>query len=206
MEIYSVFDPEFAEYGKVLEGYDTSELIDAMNKIALPDDGVSYEPWIYSLERCAIMADLKTNAYGGMPIELGMCWGRNRTLNCLEYHRGSELNIGASEFILLVAKMEKIIDGKLNTKDVMAFKAPAGAVVQVYETTLHYAPCQTSDEGFRVAIVLPRETNTDMEKIEVKNTEDKMLWARNKWLLAHPDSAEAKQGAYIGLKGENITV
>ena len=45
-----------------------------------------------------------------------------------------------------------------------------------------------------------------MEKIEVKNTEDKMLWARNKWLLAHPDSAEAKQGAYIGLKGENITV
>ncbi len=102
--------------------------------------------------------------------------------------------------------MEKIIDGKLNTKDVMAFKAPAGAVVQVYETTLHYAPCQTSDEGFRVAIVLPRETNTDMEKIEVKNTEDKMLWARNKWLLAHPDSAEAKQGAYIGLKGENITV
>lgn len=33
-----------------------------------------------------------------------------------------------------------------------------------------------------------------------------MLWACNKWLLAHSDSAEARQGAHIGLSGENIDV
>ena len=206
MNIYSVSDPEFAEYGKVLEGYDTSELIAAMNNIAMPAEGVAYEPWIDSLEKCGIFAELGTNAYGGMPVELGMCWGHNKALNCLEYHRDSELNIGASDFILLLAKAENIKDGVLDTADVKAFRAPAGAVVEVYETSLHYAPCQTEDGGFRVAVVLPRGTNTDIERPAAKNTEDKMLWAKNKWLLAHPDSAEAKQGAYIGLKGENLTV
>ena len=205
MKIYSVYDPEFAGYGKVLEGYDTSELMRAMDEIALPE-GVAYEPWIDSLEKCAIMKELETNAYGGMPIELGMCWGHNRYLNCFEYHRSSELNIGSTDYILLVVKQERIIDGMIDTKDVVAFRAPAGAVVEVYATTLHYAPCQTDDNGFRVAIVLPRMTNTDIDKVEPKNAEDKMLWARNKWLLAHPDTAEARQGAYVGLKGENISV
>ena len=206
MQIYSVFDPEFAEFGKVLEGYDTKELIDAMNKVEMPAEGVDYKPWIDSLEACGIFKELGDNAFGGMPIELGMCWGHNVSLNCLEYHRNSELNIGANDFVLLLAKMEKIVDGVLDTADVMAFKAPAGAVVEVYETSLHYAPCQVEDAGFRVAIVLPRNTNTDFEKVSEKNLEDKMLWARNKWLLAHPDSSEASQGAYIGLKGENISI
>ena len=33
MKIYSVSDPEFAEFGKVLKGYDTTELLAAMDKI-----------------------------------------------------------------------------------------------------------------------------------------------------------------------------
>ena len=206
MKIYSVNDPEFREFGKVLEGYDTKELIAAMNAVEMPADGVAYEPWIDSLEKCGIFKSLENNAFGGMPIELGMCWGHNKSLNCLEYHRNSEINIGADDFILLLAKQEKIIEGVLDTADVKAFRAPAGAVVEVYATSLHYAPCQTADGGFRVAIVLPRNTNTDLPKGEIIDAEDKTLWARNKWLLAHADSAEAKQGAYVGLKGENITI
>ena len=206
MKIYSVNDPEFREFGKVLEGYDTKELIAAMNAVEMPAEGVAYEPWIDSLEKCGIFTKLENNAFGGMPIELGMCWGHNKALHCLEYHRNSEINIGADDFILLLAKQEKIIDGVLDTADVKAFRAPAGAVVEVYATSLHYAPCQTADGGFRVAIVLPRNTNTDLPKGEIIDAEDKTLWARNKWLLAHADSAEAKQGAYVGLKGENITI
>ena len=206
MTIYSVFDPEFTEYGKVLSGYDTNELIDAMNKVEMPAEGVAYEPWIDSLEACGIFKELGDNAFGGMPIELGMCWGYNKALNCLEYHRNSEINIGATDFVLLLAKQEKIIEGKLNTAEVKAFRAPAGAIVEVYATSLHYAPCMVSDEGFRVAVVLPKNTNTDFAKSEEKNLEDKMLWARNKWLIAHPDAAEAKQGAYVGLEGENVSI
>ena len=206
MKIYSVFDPEFREYGKVLTGYDTSELVEAMKKVEMPSEGVAYEPWIDSLEACKIFGELGENAFGGMPIELGMCWGYNRSLNCLEYHRNSEINIGATDFVLLLAKQEKIIDGKLDTADVVAFEAPAGAVVEVYATSLHYAPCRVNEEGFRVAVVLPRNTNTDLEKGAEKDPEDKMLWARNKWLIAHPDASEAGQGAYVGLVGENISI
>ena len=206
MKIYSVTDPEFAEFGKVLGGYDTAELTAAMKAVDMPAEGVAYEPWIDSLEKCGIFKELQENAFGGMPIELGMCWGHNKSLNCLEYHRNSEINIGVTDFVLLLAKQERIIDGVLDTADVKAFRAPAGAVVEVYATSLHYAPCQTSDDGFRVAIVLPRNTNTDLDRPAAKNNEDKMLWARNKWLLAHADSAEAKQGAYIGLKGENLSI
>ena len=108
--------------------------------------------------------------------------------------------------MLLLAKQEKIIDGKLDTADVVAFEAPAGAVVEVYATSLHYAPCRVNEEGFRVAVVLPRNTNTDLEKGAEKDPEDKMLWARNKWLIAHPDASEAGQGAYVGLVGENISI
>lgn len=206
MKIYSVSDPEFRPYGKVLTGYDTAELVAAMNAIPLPENGTAYEPAIASLEACRIFKCLSNRAYGGMPVQLGMCWGHNTKLNCLEYHRDSEINIGSGDFILLLAKMEDIVDGKLDTAKVKAFRAPAGAAVQVYETSLHYAPCQVSGEGFRVAVVLPRGTNTDKPDIKPQNDEDKWLWARNKWLLAHADSGEAAQGAYVGLVGENIDI
>ena len=206
MTIYSVFDPEFKEFGKVLEGYDTKGLIDAMNAIDMPAEGVAYEPGIASLEATDIFGPLGENAFGGMPIQLGMCWGYNKALNCLEYHRNSEINIGTTDFVLLLAKQDKITDGKLSTEDVVAFKAPAGAVVEVYATSLHYAPCMVGEDGFRVAVVLPKDTNTDIEKPAEIDFEDKLLWARNKWLIAHPDASEAKDGAYVGLVGENITI
>lgn len=204
MKIYSVYDAEFKPYGKVLSGYDTKELLAAMAAIALPESGTAYEPGIPALEACGIFAELRDGAYGGMPVQLGMCWGHNTKLNCLEYHRDSEVNIGESDFILLLAKQDEIADGKLDTGCVKAFRAPAGAVVEVYATSLHYAPCQTSEAGFRTAVVLPKGTNTERPAFAAKNDEDRMLRARNKWLLAHPESDEAGDGAWVGLTGANI--
>ena len=207
MKIYSIHDPEFKPYGKVLDGYDTAALIAAMNAIPLPESGTAYEPGIASLEACAIYGAFQNNAYGGMPIQLGMCWGRNTKLNCLEYHRDSEVNVGTGDFILLLAKQDEIADGVLDTAKVRAFRVPAGVPVEVYATTLHYAPCHVDEaEGFRVAVVLPRGTNTASPGSTPKNEEDTWLTARNKWLLAHPDSDEAKNGAYIGLQGVNIDI
>ena len=207
MIIYSIYDPEFKPYGQVLSGYDTAELVEAMNAIPLPGEGTAYEPGITSLENCSIYGEFQNNAYGGMPIQLGMCWGHNTRLNCLEYHRDSEVNVGAGDFILLLARQEEIVEGVLDTAVVKAFKVPAGVPVEVYATTLHYAPCQASKEdGFRVAVVLPRGTNTAVPGARPKNDEDTWLAARNKWLLAHPESSEASQGAHIGLKGINIDI
>ena len=207
MHIYSVTDPEFKPYGKVLEGYDTAELLAAMKEIDMPDEGTAYRPGIESLEACAIFPELRDRAYGGMPIQLGMCWGHNAKLNCLEYHRDSEVNIGTKDFILLLAKEDEIVDGVLDTSLVKAFRVPKGLPVEVYATTLHYAPCHTCPHcGFRVAVVLPKGTNTEKPAFAPKCEEDTWMTARNKWLLAHPDSKEAKKGAHIGLRGENLDI
>ncbi len=207
MHIYSVTDPEFKAYGKVLEGYDTTELDEAMKQIEMPEEGTAYKPGIESLEACGIFDEFRDRAYGGMPIQLGMCWGHNSKLNCLEYHRDSEVNVGWKDFVLLLARQEEIVDGVLDTEKVKAFRVPKGVPVEVYATTLHYAPCHTCPHcGFRVAVVLPRGTNTEKPAFEAKNEEDTWMTARNKWLLAHPDSKEAKKGAHIGLSGVNIDI
>jgi hypothetical protein len=210
MKIKSVFSKSFAKYGKVLTGYDVSDLLKKLEATNCPKDAVVYEPGEPSLEALPILKEFTDGAYGGMPIQIGYCNGFNTKLNCLEYHRGSELNIPTTDIILLVATMSDIENGKLNTKKVQAFRAPAGTIVQVYETTLHYAPCcnVTADgkvsESFHVAIVLPKDTNTAKPELKVRDFEDKLLWAKNKWLLAHPTSSEAGQGAYVGLTGKNI--
>ena len=207
MNIYSVLDKEFAPYGKVLEGYDTASLLKALDETTPLPAGVDYVMSEASLESTSLFGQLQNNAYGGMPIQLGWCNGHNTKLNCLEYHRDSELNIGLYDFILLVAKADDIVDGKLDTSKVKAFKAAAGQVVEVYATTLHYAPCSAKkSDGFKVVIALPKGTNGAMPNITAVNEEDKWLRACNKWLLAHKDATEAGQGAYVGLTGDNIDI
>ena len=73
--------------------------------------------------------------FGGRPFQLGWCNGHNTRLNCPEYHRASEFNPGARDFILLVAHRWEIEDGKLDTACVKAFHVPAGKVVEVFNTT-----------------------------------------------------------------------
>ena len=115
--------------------------------------------------------------------------------------------MGTGDFILLLAKQDEIVDGVLDTSKVKAFRVPAGVLVEVNATTLHYAPCHVNEaEGFRVAVVLPRGTNGPRPETEPVTVEDKLLWARNKWLLAHEDSVEAKQGAAVRLSGTNIDI
>ena len=207
MKLYSVYDPEFKAYGRVLTGYDTAELLAAMEQIPMPESGTAYKPGIENLEACSVFRDFQDRAFGGMPIQLGMCWGYNMKLNCLEYHRDSEINLGTKGFVLLLALRSEIEDGKLDTAKVKAFYVPEGVLVEVFATAMHYAPCRIGeDPGFRVAVVLPKGTNTKKPAIQAVDPEDELLWARNKWLLAHPDSKEAKNGVYPGLTGENIDI
>ncbi|MCI2056464.1 MAG: DUF4867 family protein [Oscillibacter sp.] len=209
MKITSVNAPEFARYGKVLTGYDTAQLLHTLETETPLPEGVEYVPSQPSLEALPIAGLLRDNAYGGMPIQLGWCNGHNTKLNCLEYHRDSEINIGTQDFILLVASLDDLVDGRLDTSKVRAFLAPAGAVVEVYATTLHYAPCGAKrGQGFRVLVVLPRGTNGPKPAMTPLpgNAEDGRLWACNKWLLAHALSSEAAQGAVVALDGINFDI
>lgn len=207
MKIYSVFDDEFRPYGKVVPGFADAQLLSAMSAVPMPSQGTAYEPAIPALEACDVYAWFRDSAFGGMPVQLGMCWGYNTRLNCLEYHRDSEFNLGTEDFVLLLARLDEVSEHKLDTARVKAFRVPAGALVEVYSTTLHYAPCHTDEaKGFRVLVALPWLTNTEKPNLKEMAPEDKLLWAKNKWLLAHAESSEAAQGAYVGLVGENIDI
>jgi len=207
VKIYNVYDTEFSEYGRVVEGYDTAAIVEALDlHTPLPENTeyVPEEPAIQELEAAKDMAD---GLYGGMPVQFGWCNGHNTKLNCLEYHRDSEFNLGSEDFILLLARKCDVKDHVLDTSKVKAFCVPMETLVEVYATSLHYAPCQTDQEkGFRVMVALPKGTNGEKPTISVKDSEDKLLWARNKWLLAHPESKEAAQGAWLGLTGDNIDI
>ena len=205
MKVYKITDAEFSEYGQILEGYDFTEFLKALSELDIPDTGIIYEASVESLERDTEFAKMRDSGFGGMPIQIGYVGGKNKTLNCLEYHKSSEFNIALDDVILVLGRQPEIEGGEFDTALCKAFLVPAGCGVELYATTLHYAPMNVKDSGYRVACVLPRGTNLDAPSIECLSTEDKMCAGSNKWLMAHPESDEAQKGMYVGLKGENIS-
>ena len=205
MEILKVTDAEFKTYGKVLEGYDMTDLLKAMEHAPLPLDEVIYEPSIEELEGLKIADEMKERAYGGLEIQIGYCNGNNKKLNAVEYHRSSEINVAVTDLVLLIGSQQDITDDfTYDTSKIEAFLVPAGTGIEVYATTLHYAPCNVQDGGFQCVVVLPAGTNTDLTFETAKTGEDSLLTAKNKWLIAHEDAAI--EGAVNGLRGENITI
>ena len=81
---------------------------------------------------------------------------------------------------------------------------PAGTAIEVYATTLHYAPCHVNESGFQCVVVLPKGTNTELTFEKAAEGEDKLLTAKNKWLIGHEEAAI--EGAFNGLKGENVGI
>ena len=204
MKIQKVTDPAFRKYGQVLEGYDFTGLIKEMKHTPVPED-VIYVPSVEDLEALDIMKDLQNKGYGGLPVQIGYCNGHNKKLNAVEYHRNSEINVAVTDLVLLIGHQQDIeLDHTYDTSKIEAFLVPAGTGIEVYATTLHYAPCHVNEGGFQCVVVLPKGTNTDLTFQTEKTGEDSLMTAKNKWLIAHEDAKIA--GAFNGLKGENITI
>lgn len=204
MKIKKVTDPEFSRYGRVIDEYDFSKLIKAMEHTPLPED-VIYEPSIEELETTDVAIDLKMRVYGELPIQIGYCNGHNSKLNALEYHRSSEVNVAVTDIILLLGAEQDIEpDFTYDTSKVEAFLVPAGTAIEVYATTLHYAPCHVNESGFQCVVVLPKGTNTELTFETASEGEDKLLTAKNKWLIGHEEAAI--EGAFNGLKGANVGI
>jgi hypothetical protein len=207
MIIKKVTDSDFRKYGQVLKNYDCSEIIEKMkSNTPLPSD-VIYEPSIKELEDLKIAEELRKREFGELPIQIGYCNGNNYILNAVEYHRSSEINIAVTDLILLIGCQQDIEDDySYDTSKIEAFLVPAGTAIEVYATTLHYAPCNVNEDGFKCVVVLPRDTNLPLENSIEKTGEDALLFARNKWLIGHKDTDLGEQGAFIGLLGENISI
>lgn len=205
LEIKKITDPAFRTYGRIVTGYDCTELIDKMRETPLPEE-VIYVASVPELEALPVAGEIEKNLYGQIPIQVGYCNGHNKKLNAAEYHRTSEINVAVTDLVLIIGRQQDIgEDMTYDTSLMEAFLVPAGTVIEVYATTLHYAPCHVEDQGFRCVVILPKDTNTDMESVEIKNQEDRLLFARNKWLIGHEDGG-LPENAFIGLVGENLSI
>jgi len=204
MEIKKVTDPAFSKYGRVLD-LDVSDLLSKLATTKVPGD-VFYTPSDANLESCVEFNELSNSIFGGMPIQIGYCNGHNKLLNAVEYHRDSEINIPVGTTIFMLGAQQDVGDDfSYDSSKMEIFEAPGGSVVEFYATTLHFAPCHVDESGFQVAVVLPKGTNTDAPQIAGNYAEDKLLFARNKWLIAHEEWA-GKGDAFVGIKGANLSI
>lgn len=205
MEIKKITDSAFRKYGRVVQGIDFSELVESIRKETPLPEGVAYEPSIAVLEATASAKELQRRTYGELPIQVGYCNGHNYKLNAIEYHRSSEINVAATDAVLIVGLQQDITDDfTYDTSLMEVFLVPEGTAVELYATTLHYAPCSANEDGFKVGIVLPKGTNEPLEEGH-EGWEDSLITAQNKWLIGHAEGG-LDAGAHIGLIGKNLDI
>lgn len=204
MKILEVTDSAFRKYGRVVKDIDFTRLLEAMKDTPVPED-VVYEPSVAKLEAVPEFKEIQEKLYGELPVQVGYCNGHNLKLNALEYHRSSEVDVAVNDLVVMLGCQQDITEElTYDTAKVEAFRIPAGVAVELYATTLHYAPCHVEEQGFRCVIILPKDTNLALEEAH-QGGEDGHLTAKNKWLFGHPEGG-LPQGSPMGLVGENLTL
>jgi hypothetical protein len=188
--------------GRLVQGPDVSAVMNYLkNEVTLPEQ-VAYVASDSRLEVETSVAWIGNFVFGEMPIQTGYCVGHSRRLNALEYHLGSEVIVAATSMVLLLDRAHRIVNAQYDPRTLKAFYLAEGSVLELFSHTLHFAPLETSGGGFRAGIILPRGTNLPLELAE--GADRGLLFAKNKWLVAHPDSPSAKRGAHTGIVGPNL--
>lgn len=221
----------FARYGRVLS-IDCADLAEMIAAASAAPAEPGYRMSESALEETRLFTWFQDRFYGGMPVQAGICTGYNTQLNCFEYHRGTEINIAAIDFVLLLAHMDDIHDNRISSERAEAFYVPKGSCIALYETTLHFSPLRVGPERFICIVILPRGTNGALDRgtnealgasvplgapahegegalssPAPKNPEDELLFMKNKWLIGHPDSIQVQsRNAFCGVTGVNITL
>lgn len=204
MEIKKLTKESIREYGRIIQEDCFGPLFEKMQCIEYPAEGIEYVMSSKALEEETIKQKVEETIYGGMPVQIGYCIGKNKSLNALEYHRSPEINIAVDDMILLLGRLQDVeMDFFYDTSRLEAFYVPAGTAVELYATTLHYVPCAAKEDTFRSIVVLPKDTNQTLAFEVEREGENQLLMAQNKWLIAHEEAGI--EGAFCGLQGENIT-
>lgn len=202
MTIYSISDQEFERYGKVVENPFNSLFENAQKAVAVPEAGAMYKASLDLFETDETLSYYKS-VFGDMDVQIGYCWGRNDTLNALEWHKSSEINIALEDMVLLLGDIRDVKDNSYDSKNLRAFLVKKGEAVEIYATTLHFCPCASDQKVVKCLVVLPRGTNTPLDT----PSNDKCLIAKNKWLICHPEAKKhVELGRVVGITGENIVV
>ncbi len=202
LSIYSVHDEEFKKYGRVYD-IDTSEIVEVCKKIQLPETGSSYQLSVEELENLESSEMLKELGFGGCEAQIGLCMGYNTEMNALEFHKSSEINIAATPLLVLLGLEYEMEGNRYDSSKIKAFYVESGTIIELFGTTMHFCPCQVSDEGFSNVVVLPKDTNALLDK----PSKDELLFKKNKWLVCHEKNDNLiKIGVFPGIYGENYKV
>lgn len=203
IEIFDVNSKEFLTFGRVIKGIDIQEIIAEAKKIPNTSSGSNYTPSVETFEKLAIAGEIKKKFFGEMKIQVGYCWGNNNLFNATEWHTSSEINIAVTDLVIIVGNLWDVENNTIDISKFKVFYVPSGTVLECYATTLHYGPCEVQNEGFGWIVALPKGTNTELEG----EYDDKLLWAKNKWLISHVENTElTNQGAIGGVTGTNIEI
>lgn len=202
IEIYSVRNEVFRKYGRVLT-IDTSEIVTACNQLNMPENGCVYEASVNELERLKCSDKLRELSLGGCEAQIGICHGYNSYMNGFEFHKSSEINVAATPLILILGLLYEMEDNEYLSKNAKAFYLEKGDAVEIYGTSLHFCPCQVSDRGFSSAVILPKGTNTVLDK----PSGDELLFKKNKWIICHDENTGLiEKGVYPGIHGVNYQI
>lgn len=201
----------FSEYGKIHEGISFPEMEKFVRNTKMPEEtgGEFYMACSEELMNMGKEAELiKDCIYGQSPCQIGYYNGRADRLNAVEYHKCSEILILYEDAVLILGKLSDIVNGKLHTAKMKYFYVKKGTCVELYATTLHWAPCAAGPEGIRQVVVQIEGTNTPLQHpVTDREGDNRYLLERNKWVLIHEEAkASMSPEAYVGIIGENPVI
>ena len=203
IHIYSVHDEAFKAYGRVIDADTAVFSKTAEAAVAFPAEGSQYMASLPQLEALPETAALNEAYCGQLDEQWGLCLGHSNQLNALEWHTCNEFNIAVRELVLLLAKRSDMDENnRLDANKIKAFYLAQGEMVEVFADTLHFCPCEVTKNGFSCIVGLQRGTNHPLE-----DRKQGLLWAKNKWLLAHEaNTSLVQRGGYPGIYGENWVI
>ena len=214
-------DPRLARYGRIVEPSGMDALLVLADSIApanLPSNlYVASEGRLEAHEAAASLGPY----FGFAALQVGYNAGPNSRLNGLEWHGSPELLMAVTDLALFLGREEDILwDGpdspSYGSGHLACLFLPRGAALRILPGTLHLSPCRLSESGFKSVVVLPRGTNSPLSDEERALAREaaargdgpaRLLFARNKWILAHPErEILTDQGAHPGIVGDNLEV
>lgn len=206
IKLYDVNSPEFSVYGVLYPNYDISRIKTILTSLPLPESGSRYLQSIEALEKEETIQSIGKDIFAGLPINAGATIGYTTDFSAVEFHQSSEVNIALDDVILVLGQRQLLevnqtFDPHTEGK---AFYIPAGSVIELFNTTLHYAPVEVFEHGYRVVVVVVEGTNTALPSDF--HSQNPRVVKKGKFQVVHPSRKDKiAQGYQVGMSGELMT-
>lgn len=199
-------DPKFEPFGAAHWDLDAAAFAQTMKSAftGQMDTTAAFEPQVDALKDDPLVAQIQEKIYNGEPVQVGWTYGKNPSLDFLEYN-GKPVTLVTSEPVVLFVGDKGKLDTatwKYDTDNTSAFYIPANTVVTLNPEVLRSAPVRVADgTGQLTAIITPQGVGA--EPASPGSGMDQALVANDRWIFALPG---IPGGYFEGLTGSNKTI